>query len=152
MNLKEFFLLFFLILSLTRISLAGEAKGDKGKNKGSEREATSLGTARPFLPTHPDPAVAEIHRQLQEILKVHETLRSQFQDQVREIQRITDQARAHQKLLKDLEVARKIRPPQGKLDVEEAVRKEKIRLIQEQTLQNRTYLENLQKNPTEEKE
>lgn len=100
-------------------------------------------------PDYPDPAMAEIHQELADIIRVHQSLQLQYRDQVREIheiQRITDQARAHQKLLKDLETVRRAQEANRTMKtLDELVRIEKIRLIQEQTRQNRVRLGEIQK-------
>lgn len=103
-------------------------------------------------PRYPDPAVAEIHRELEEIIRVHQTLQIQYRGQIREIQRITDQARAHQRLLRDLEAVRLVQQQvQAVKGLDELVRLEKIRLIREQTRQNRTLLEGIQQKETKKK-
>lgn len=96
-------------------------------------------------PSLPDPAIAEIQKDLREILRVHQLIQKQYREEVREIQRITEQAQAHQKLLQELEAARQIQKVQAGMSPEEFIRLEKIRLIQEETRRNRTMIEEIQR-------
>lgn len=139
-------LLLFLGLSFTGLDRAEAAK--KEKKKPASKKTLVRAVA---VPDYPDPAVAEIHQELDDILRVHQSLQVQYRDQVREIQRITDQARAHQKLLKDLETVRRVQQQAASAKaLDDLVRLEKIRLIQKQTHQNRTRLEEIQKQEKEE--
>lgn len=105
-------------------------------------------TSVPQVPQFPN--VAEVQQELQNIVQIHKSLQYQHYNQIQEIQRITEQARAHQQLLKSLSASHTpATTPQG-ISVEEVLRREKIRLIQEQARQNRAVLEGLQKKAAEE--
>lgn len=144
--------LVFLFLGLM-VAGAGSAETAKAKKKAAAKKAPEAVSKLPEKepskasePDYPDPAVAEIHQELADIIRVHQSLQLQYRDQVREIQRITDQARAHQKLLKDLETIRHAQEAaRTAKTLDDLVRLEKIRLIQEQTRQNRGRLEEIQK-------
>jgi hypothetical protein len=94
-------------------------------------------------PTTSVSSIIDIQRELKDILEVHRTLQARHYDDIREIQRITEQARAHQKLLGELAAVRKMREAKPGLDMEEILRLQKIRIIQDQAYQNRTSLEQI---------
>ncbi len=115
---------------------------------------------KPILPKNPGipgpaavPNVAEIQKELQEILQAHRSLQAQHVQQVKEIQRITEQAKVHQELLKKLSVPpARVKPlPDTGVDVEESLRLQKIRLIQQEARKNRVALESLRQQVKEEK-
>lgn len=116
---------------------------ENDKNKIPAPRQSKVPTARNTVPNLPDPAVAEIRRQLEEIIQIHKTLQQVHQGQLREIQRITDQARAHQKLLNQLAPVRASNQVVKSSNLEEIIRMEKIRQIQVQAQQNRAALEEL---------
>lgn len=97
-----------------------------------------------------DTSVAETHRQLEDIMRIHQTLELQRQQDILEIQKIMEQARVHQQLLQEFETT----SPQGGGgeggEIEEAVRQKKIELIKEQTDKNRALMEEYE-NRTKEK-
>lgn len=148
-------LVLFLGTTLLTTNSAGAAKEKKAVP--SKKKAPPVATepqraegSPVAVPDYPDPAVAEIHQELADIIRVHQSLQVQYRGQVREIQRITDQARAHQKLLKDLETIRHAQEAtRAAKTLDDLVRLEKIRLIQEQTHQNRTRLKEIQKQEKE---
>ncbi len=96
----------------------------------------------PIPPHIPDPSIAEIQKQLQEILKVHQSLELQRDRELEEIQKIMEQSRIHQQLLKDL-----AKPAQVKQQpvLEEALRREKIQIIEKEALKNQSKIEELKK-------
>ena len=71
------------------------------------------------------------------MLKINETLKPLKQVQAAEIQRITEQAQIHQRILRNLQT---VSPVYQVTDTDRLLRQEKIRLIQEQTLRNRQVL------------
>lgn len=92
------------------------------------------------------PSILEIQKDLQEILRIHQTLQLQQLEQVREIQRITDQTKAQERLLKDFAAAREARKAaRDSALIDEILRLEKLRLIREDVRQNRSRLERIQK-------
>lgn len=97
----------------------------------------------------PDPSVVRIQQQINEIIRLNETLKARNQSQMMEIQRITDQAHIHQKLLEDLQSE-----PEGKAelktsDSESILNQEKLRVISDETEKNRRYIEDLKKQESE---
>lgn len=82
-----------------------------------------------------------VQKQINEIIKVHEQLKSQYQEQAAEIQRITEQAKIHQRILRDLEEERMKRTDVP--DTKEILRQEKIRVIIQETQKNQTYINGL---------
>lgn len=118
----------------------------KEEQVSSPKKDKNLVVATAIPPKIPD--VVEIQRELQKILEIHRTLQIQHQDQIREIQRITEQARAHQKLLKTLEASRVARTT-APVDLDDFVRLEKIRLIEKEAQKNRASIEEMQKKAEE---
>ena len=93
--------------------------------------------------TSSDSAAASIQRDLEGILRIHRALETQHRDQILEIQRITEQARIHQQILRNLEIAQRAQKVQQAASIDEAVRRQKLLLIREKTRQNRAFLEGL---------
>ncbi len=122
------------------------AKKEKKEKKEKQQNPASVegrtATVRE-APDIPDPAVAEVYRDLQNIIDLHKTLQVQHQTQIAEIQKITDQARAHQKILQTLDAVKRVPPSRKRGGVEEMIREEKIRQIQRQTEKNRAALEGI---------
>ena len=87
--------------------------------------------------------IEEIKKQIHEIIQIDATLKQGRQQQASEIQRIRDQARIHQQILKDLEASSQKRNSVNASDIDEILKQEKIRLIQQQTRQNREMIENV---------
>ncbi len=121
--------------------------------------ATTVASPVPnAVPARPaPPAVADVQRELQEIIKIHQALQAQHVTQIREIQRIMEQARLHQQLLKNLAPARAMptapaaSQAPGARNIEDMIRLQKIQLLQQQATQNRTRLEELSKEEKEAK-
>ena len=136
-SLKMLMFIFLFTLFKSQFLLAADDKKPAApkvtKSQASEEKAP--------LPQIPDPAVAEIHKQLNDIIQLHKTLQLHTQYKVREIQKITDQAEAHRKLLAELEAARAVKRPVNTQSLEDIIRAEKIRQIQIQTVKNRQLLE-----------
>jgi hypothetical protein len=135
-------------------------KGDRAHSAEKEQKSGVQKPARsgpvvssvgvPQIPQIPN--IAEIQQELQNIAQIHRSLQYQHYNQIQEIQRITEQARAHQQLLKNLSTSRTSATTTYGIDLEEVLRREKIRLIQEQAHQNRAVLEGLQKKAVEEEQ
>jgi hypothetical protein len=89
--------------------------------------------------------VADVNRQIQEIIRINENMKTSQRAQAAEVQRISEQARIHQQILQDLENAKRSRNTVQAGDVSEILRQEKIRLIREQTERNRQVMENLER-------
>ncbi len=89
-------------------------------------------------------AVNKIQDQIRDMLRVNEGLKVQYREQAADIQKIMDQAKIHEQILKELD-ENKIRSQRAVelLDPKEILRQEKIRLIREQTMQNQAFLDNL---------
>lgn len=89
------------------------------------------------------PNVAEIQRQLQDIIRIHQSLQAQNASRIAEIQRITEQTRAHQQILQSLQTTQQLQRAQQSTAVDNILRQQKILAIQEQTLKNRAALDQL---------
>lgn len=88
---------------------------------------------------------AEVNQQIQNILRINEALKADKPQQAAEIQRISEQAHIHQQILQNLNSVKTQPPAVTPTDVDEILRQEKIRLIREQTQQNRQLLETLER-------
>jgi len=93
-----------------------------------------------------DMSIIKIQNQIQQIIRLNANLKTQYQGQADQIQRITEQARIHQQILNKLETARTVPVNQGGDAGDDFVRQEKIRLIQEETEKNRSFLAQLEEN------
>lgn len=109
----------------------------------------------PKVPNYARPGaledVARIQRELQDIIRIHQSLQFEQQRENREIQRIREQTQIHKQLLNNLAAAPS---PPGPTSPEEALRAEKIRLIDEEAQKNRNTIEKIQgkqKEATQEK-
>ena len=92
------------------------------------------------------PDVREIQKQIQEIISLNASLKTRYHDQVAEIQRISEQAKIHQRILKDYEKARKnAQAPYRTTDAKEILAQEKLRLIAAETQKNRQFIQKLEK-------
>lgn len=99
-----------------------------------------------------DPQVVKIQKEIQGILKLNEELKDRYRSQVKEIQRINEQAKIHQKILDDIsKIPRKpvVLKPQ---DTEELLKQEKLRMIEQETVANRKFIEGLKKGEKKEGE
>ncbi len=91
-------------------------------------------------------SVARIQTQIQEMLRVNEGLKRQYRSQAADIQKVMEQAKIHQQILKGLDELKdkKVKQPAPQVfDAKEVLRQEKIRLIEEQTQMNQAFLKGL---------
>ena len=170
MSMEKIICTTLLIVFLLESSVLAAAKEKEKQKKPSQKsvessqtveDSSEAGTIMPAIPKIPKaqpniikppsipkplpPVTAEdsirVQKQIKDIIKVHEQLKLQYQEQASEIQRITEQAKIHQKILKDLEQERKkIESP---VDAKEILRQEKIRMIIQETQKNQSYINGL---------
>lgn len=90
-----------------------------------------------------DLEVVKIQKQISEIIETNEKFKSLQQSQTDQIRQITEQAQMHRRMLQDLE--EKNRSPQTLKtdDVDEILRQEKMRIIENETEQNKLLLDQL---------
>ena len=138
-----------LFLGLSLLPIPADAKTESKTSKqveegpdGGEAGFLFLPPRVPKVPAVPD--VNAVRRDLQAIVAINQSLRTQQYAQIAEIQKITEQARAHQKLLQSLGPKMNPVKPPAAIDIDEILRLEKIRLIQEQARRNREELEKIQ--------
>src|SRR5205085_2157544 len=93
-------------------------------------------------PVTVQPNVADVQSQIQSIIELNKRTRPAYSSQAAQIQKISEQALIHQKILETLQ-SRKTVPASNPADIDEVIRLEKIRLIQEQTLRNREAVQSL---------
>ncbi len=133
--------IFTFVLVLIGLSTANSAPAEKKKV--------------PPTKTPSAPSLEETQQQLEQIIKIHKSLQTQHQREIQEIQKIMEQARAHQKLLRELSEKSPTSPVSSAtpgMDIEEAIRSEKIELIQDQTQKNKTAIERLEEEIKKENE
>ena len=143
------------LLSLSLLFAAGATPRAFAVSQNQEKQDPGQIPSPPRVQI-PNSPVAETQKQLDDIIQVHKTLQLQHQQEILEIQRILGQARAHQRLLKELAEEKGISggAPSSvtRLDVEQAIRSQKIKLIKEQTEKNRAAIEDLEKQAVEKEE
>lgn len=100
----------------------------------------TAGTASTAPSAGLDPDILRIQKQIQEIMKINESLKTNFSGQAAEIQKISDQAKIHGEILKDLDSSRKVAEEASS---EKYLNKEKLRLIREETEKNQKFLQEL---------
>ena len=158
MRLRKNISIAFLMLLVMAAAAAESPAAEKETKKypGASEGTASYGVPQlpklpPRIPTAgyysqvpAKPSVVEIQKELQQIVQIHRSLQAQHQAEIAEIQRITEQAKAHQKLLMKLSTAPPSPTAQTR-DIDEVIRLQKIRLIQEQARKNRAALEEIQK-------
>ena len=105
---------------------------------------------QPPIPKPVDTSVIETQRQLQNILQVQKTLELQHQREILEITRIVEQARAHQQLLRELSAEEAGGEAEKEKEFDKAVRRQKIKLIEKQTEENRAIVEEIKTKTAEE--
>ncbi len=91
-----------------------------------------------------DISILNLQKQISDIIKLNESIKASQRGQVTEIQKIIDQARIHQRILTELkegEEKGEVKPA----DAEALLRQEKVRLIQEQTEQNKEFIDEIEK-------
>ncbi|MBI3306352.1 MAG: hypothetical protein HYZ84_00895 [Candidatus Omnitrophica bacterium] len=94
-----------------------------------------------------DPSMNRIQKEIQEVIKLNEELKSRYKSQAAEIQRISEQARIHQKILQDMnQMPRKV-PVIKPQDTEELLKQEKLRVIEQDTEASRKFIEDLKNAP-----
>lgn len=103
-------------------------------------QKTGVPSSAPVSSASVDPDIARIQKQIQEIMKINESLKTNFSGQAAEIQKISDQAKIHGEILKDLDSSKKIAEEAG---ADKYLNKEKLRLIREETEKNQKYLQEL---------
>ena len=90
------------------------------------------------VPKTQDATIQRIQGQINEIIRMNETIKGQQQRDIQEIQRIMDQSRIHQRLLQELKAGeegkREIKPS----DVEVLISKEKLGIIEKETKKNKS--------------
>ncbi len=89
-----------------------------------------------------DPEVERIKKQIQDIIKINEGLKAHYADQAAEIQKIGEQAKIHQKILRDLETTRS--QQKTSTNSEAYINQEKIRLIRNETEKHQKFIDALQ--------
>lgn len=138
---------FILVLwgGLNESPAANDEKKETAVPQRPEKIVVQKTEVIPPVPRHPDPSIVEIQKQLQEILQTHRTLELERQQELAEVQKILDQSRMHHERLKDLHREPAGLPFPARPETDEALRRQKIQLIEEQALKNRTKLENLKK-------
>jgi hypothetical protein len=147
MRIFKWRIIFFLVLSYLTGQGWAPALAVEEQKKDIPAAKPPLASGVPTVPATP-PTVAQIHRDLQEIIRIHQMLQAQHHAQIREIHRITEQARLHQKLLRDLTPAQALRtgtaPVKGP-NIDEMIRLQKIQLLQQEAVKSRSELEALKK-------
>lgn len=103
----------------------------------------SLPVAQQNISPLKDLEVVKIQKQINEIIKANEKFKSLQQTQTEQIRQITEQAQMHRRMLQDLE--EKNREPQELKvsDVDEILRQEKMRIIENETEKNKLLLDQI---------
>ena len=147
--MKNLYLIFFLLFMFSKISFAAEDQRRQiytpppsTPPKVTTSDIPKLVQVQAPLPKYPDPSIVEVQRQLQDIVQIRQSVQMLQQRDIQEIQRITEQAQLHQRILEDLSAAKT--PGQNEA-VEEAIRRQKIELIEKQASKNIEILEELKK-------
>ncbi len=109
-------------------------KSDTQKNAASSADASK----NPPAPLN----VADVNQQLQDIIKLNDSLKINQVATAAEIQQIQEQAKIHQQLLRRLETTE---AAVNRSEVNEVLRQEKIRIIREQTSQNTEIVKTLER-------
>ena len=112
----------------------------------SKIEKLSASHIQPIQPIHPidnAPNIQKIQKQINDIIKLQETLKQTQQGQLSEIQKIIDQAKIHQRILDDIKMTKASRERVTPAATEQLLEQEKVRLIGNETEQNKKRLENL---------
>lgn len=109
-------------------------------------------TGVPAIPAVPaatlpnqEPEIIKIQKQIHDIIKLNDTLKAQYSDQAAEIQKISEQAKIHQRILQDLE---KTKSEIKTTSSDSLIVQEKVRQIRKETDANRKFLNTLQTNQT----
>ncbi|MBI3314289.1 MAG: hypothetical protein HYZ83_08650 [Candidatus Omnitrophica bacterium] len=91
-----------------------------------------------------DPNVTKLQKEIQDIIKLNEELKNRYKSQALEIQRISEQAKIHQKILEEMNEASRKTPVLKPQDTEELLKQEKLRMIRQETEANQNFIEGLQ--------
>ncbi len=120
---------------------------------GYKKTASGVGSAVPSPVTLPiaqqdisplkDLEVVKIQKQINEIIETNEKFKSLQQAQTDQIRQITEQAQMHRRMLQDLEEKNKSPQNLKTDDVDEILRQEKMRIIENETEQNKLLLDQL---------
>ncbi len=131
------FRLFIFTSFLLQLGITGTASASSEEKKESDKIPKAASVEKVS-----DANMLETQRQLEDVIQVHKNLQLEHQREIEEIQKIIEQARTHQKLLKDLSQEKGLSAgassPVTKIDLEQAIRSQKIQLMKEQTEKNRT--------------
>lgn len=92
--------------------------------------------------------IGELQKRIENIIKVNESLKAASGPQAKDIAEISDQARAHQKILTQLNAPNNVVPAYRASDAGEVLRQEKLRLIQDQTQKNQNAIETIKRSET----
>lgn len=101
----------------------------------------------PSIPSLPDDIV-KIQKEIREITEMNDQLKAKYKEQASEIQKISDQAKIHQRILQELQEQNAQTQALGKNDARHLLEQEKIRAIQKETEEKKRYLQNLEKRVT----
>lgn len=105
----------------------------------------TMASVKPLPRGLPDPSITKIQAQINDIIRLNESLRGKYKDQVDEIQRVNDQARSHKRILEEINSRRQKEKPSLKpSDAETILQQEKIRLIRQQTDENKKFIDGLE--------
>ncbi len=91
-----------------------------------------------------DISILNLQKQISDIIKLNESIKASQQTQVGEVQRIIEQARFHQRILTELKEGEE-KGEAKPSDAETLLKQEKVRLIGEQTEQNKEFIEEIKK-------
>jgi len=106
----------------------------------SVRQIKAVRAAQSSLPAL---TTTQVNSQIQDIIRINKGLKLQYRAQAVQLQRISEQARIHQKILANLESAKRVRSVSVPSGTSELIRQEKIRLIRDQTQENYEFIESL---------
>ena len=88
-------------------------------------------------------SIVQVKKRLQEIMRLNDSYKKQYQQQAVMIRKIQEQARIHKRILEDLETARAGRDQGLGMGTEELIRREKLRLIHDHTEKNYAFIDRL---------
>ena len=76
---------------------------------------------------------------------MNEELKGRYKSQAAEIQRVSEQAKIHQKILDEMNKVSRTTPTFKPQDTEELLKQEKLRVIQQETKASQNFIEELQR-------
>ena len=99
------------------------------------------------------PDIKEIQKQIADIIRLNETLKLKNQSQIKEIQRVMEQARIHQKILSELKSLPNLANPREltSADSEAILEQEKLRVISQDTEKSKKLMVDLSSSEAEQK-